>query len=116
MMYPLLTQLARAEAAIPIAVSCRVLGFSRQAYYSWLADPVSARDLDNAHLTNAALDIQAAFALAHRAAERLPRREAGDRGQRHPALLGLSRATAGRGLLVTPTARRVSAARRVRRC
>ena len=57
MMYPLLTQLARAEAAIPVAVSCRVLEFSRQAYCSWVADPVSARDLDNAHLMNAALDI-----------------------------------------------------------
>jgi putative transposase len=57
MMYPLVAQLARAEVAVPVAVSCRVLGFSRQAYYAWLADPVSARDLDNAYLTNAALDI-----------------------------------------------------------
>jgi len=33
-----------------------VLGFSRQAYYSWLADPVSERDLVDAYATNAAID------------------------------------------------------------
>ncbi|WP_214406205.1 hypothetical protein [Pseudonocardia lacus] len=35
-----------------------MLGLSRQAHYSWLADLVSARDLDNAYLTNAAIDIR----------------------------------------------------------
>jgi transposase InsO family protein len=34
-----------------------VLGFSKQAYYKWLADPVSQRDWDDAHLINAALEI-----------------------------------------------------------
>jgi len=41
---------------VPVAVTCRVLGFSRQAYYSWLADPVSDRDLVDAYATNAAID------------------------------------------------------------
>ena len=40
---------------IPVAVTCRVLGFSRQAFYAWKADPVSRRDWDDAHLTNAAI-------------------------------------------------------------
>jgi putative transposase len=59
MMFPLVRQLAGAQAAgrVPVAVTCRVLGFSRQAYYAWLAAPVSGRDLDNAYLTNAAVDI-----------------------------------------------------------
>lgn len=35
----------------------RVLGFSRQAFFKWRAAPVSQRDWDNAHLTNAAIDL-----------------------------------------------------------
>jgi putative transposase len=38
-------------------VTCRVLGFTKQAYYKWLADPVSQRDWDDAHLLNAAIEI-----------------------------------------------------------
>lgn len=59
MMYPLVRQLAEAAdgTGVPVAVSCRVLRFSRQAYYAWLADPVSSRDRDNAYLTNSAIDI-----------------------------------------------------------
>jgi transposase InsO family protein len=38
-------------------VTCRVLGFSTQAYYAWKAAPVTRRDLDDAYLINAALDI-----------------------------------------------------------
>jgi putative transposase len=38
-------------------VTCRVLGFSKQAFYAWKADPVSQRDWDDAHLINAARDI-----------------------------------------------------------
>lgn len=63
MMYPLVTDLAQAKGTqirVPVAVSCRVLGFSRQAYYSWLADPVCQRDWDDAHLINAAIDLHAA--------------------------------------------------------
>jgi transposase InsO family protein len=44
---------------VPVAVTCRVLGISRQAYYQWRAAPVSQRDFDDAHLINAALDIHA---------------------------------------------------------
>ena len=38
-------------------MTCRVLGFSKQAFYSWCRNPVSQRDWDDAHLINAALDI-----------------------------------------------------------
>lgn len=55
MMYPLVGDLA--ADGIPVAVTCRVLGFSPQAYYAWRQDPVSQRDWDDAHLINAALDI-----------------------------------------------------------
>lgn len=55
MMYPLVRELA--AEGIPVAVTCRVLKFSRQAFYQWLADPVSDRDWDEAHLINAAIDV-----------------------------------------------------------
>jgi hypothetical protein len=34
-----------------------VLGFTKQAFYQWKADPVSRRDRYDAHLINAAIDI-----------------------------------------------------------
>jgi transposase InsO family protein len=55
MMYPLVRDLAADK--IPVAVTCRVLGFSKQAFFKWLANPVTQRDWDDAHLINAALDI-----------------------------------------------------------
>jgi transposase InsO family protein len=55
MMYPLVRELA--VDSIPVAVTCRVLGFSKQGYYRWLAAPVTDRDWADAHLINAALDI-----------------------------------------------------------
>ena len=55
MMYPLVRELAADK--IPVAVTCRVLGFSKQAYYKWLAHPISQRDWDDAHLINTAYDI-----------------------------------------------------------
>ena len=58
MMYPLVRDLAADPIfKIPVAVTCRVLGFSKQAFYKWCADPVSQRDWDDAHLINAAIDI-----------------------------------------------------------
>ncbi|MDG3011498.1 IS3 family transposase [Rhodococcus sp. D2-41] len=57
MIYPLVLDLA--ADAIPVALTCRVLGFSTQAFYKWHADPVSQRDWDDAHLINAALDVHA---------------------------------------------------------
>jgi putative transposase len=57
MRYPLVRDLA--ADGIPVAVTCRVLGFSKQAFYAWRQDPVSQRDWDEAHLINVALDIHA---------------------------------------------------------
>lgn len=42
-----------------MAVTCRVLRFSGQAFYAWNRDPLSDRDLDTAYLINAAIDIHA---------------------------------------------------------
>jgi putative transposase len=44
MMYPLVIDLA--VDGIPVAVTYRVLGFSKQALYQWRASPVSDRDWD----------------------------------------------------------------------
>jgi putative transposase len=55
MIYPLVRELAAEN--IPVAVTCRVLGFSKQAFYAWCKNPVSQRDWDDAHLINAAYDI-----------------------------------------------------------
>lgn len=54
MTYPLVADLA--DEGIPVAVTCRVLGFSKQAYFKWRAKPVCERDLSDAYLINAALD------------------------------------------------------------
>jgi transposase InsO family protein len=54
MKYPLVRELA--VDGIPVAVTCRVLKFSSQGYYKWLKSPLSARDYENAYLTNASLD------------------------------------------------------------
>ena len=40
-------------------MTCRVLCFTKQAFYKWRANPVSQRDWDDAHLINAALDSHA---------------------------------------------------------
>lgn len=55
MSYPLVRDLAL--NGIPVKVTCRVLGFSPQAFYKWRADPVSARDWSEAHLIDAARQI-----------------------------------------------------------
>lgn len=55
MMYPLVCDLA--DDGVPVAVTCRVLGFSKQAFYKWKTKPVSDRDYDDAHLLNAAVDV-----------------------------------------------------------
>jgi putative transposase len=54
MMYPLVTDLA--GEGIPVTVTCRVLGFSRQAYFKWRAKPICDRDLSDAYLINDAFD------------------------------------------------------------
>jgi putative transposase len=55
MMFPLVLDLA--ADGIAVAVTCRVLGFSKQAFYQWRKQPVTDRDWADAHLINAALDI-----------------------------------------------------------
>jgi transposase InsO family protein len=55
MTFPLVLDLA--ADGVPVAVTCRVLGFSKQAFYQWRAAPVSQRDWDQARLINAALDV-----------------------------------------------------------
>jgi putative transposase len=57
MRYPLVLDLA--ADGVPVAVTCRVLGFSKQAFYAWRRCPVSRRDWDEAHLINAAANIHA---------------------------------------------------------
>jgi putative transposase len=54
MIYPLVRELA--ADGIAIRLTCRVLKFSPQGYYKWLNRPVSARDYENAHITNALVD------------------------------------------------------------
>jgi transposase InsO family protein len=48
MRYPLVCELA--ADGIPVAVTCRVLGFSKQAFYKWRSRPFSDRDWADAHL------------------------------------------------------------------
>lgn len=43
-------------AGIPVTVTCRVLKLSRQPYYRWLADPVTARDVAGAYRADALFD------------------------------------------------------------
>ncbi len=57
MMYPLVQDLA--VDGIPVTLSCRVLGFSKQAFYKWQANPVTDREWADAHLINTAMDIHA---------------------------------------------------------
>ena len=55
MIYSLVRELA--AETIPVAVTCRVLGFAMPASYAWCRNPVSQRDWDDAYLINAAYDI-----------------------------------------------------------
>ncbi|MBP1326401.1 transposase InsO family protein [Leucobacter exalbidus] len=50
--YPLVQEMAAtgARVRVPVAVTCRVLGFSEQAYYQWLKQPRSAREIADNHL------------------------------------------------------------------
>lgn len=55
MMYPLVEDLAVEGARV--ASSCRVLGFSTQAFYKWKARPYSDSEWADAHLVNAIIDV-----------------------------------------------------------
>ena len=54
MMFPLVRDLA--AEGIPVRLTCGLLGHSTQAYYTWLRQPVSPRELQDAYLTNALVD------------------------------------------------------------
>jgi putative transposase len=47
-MHPLVLDLA--DDGVPVTVTCRVLGFSTQAFYKWRKAPPTQRDWDDAHL------------------------------------------------------------------
>ncbi len=57
MTYPLVLDLA--ADGIPVAVTCGLLGFTRQAFYQWKANPVSQRELADAYATHAAHEVHA---------------------------------------------------------
>ncbi len=48
-----------APIRVPVAVTLRVLGLSRQAYYKWLNGPVCQRDWDDAHLIDKLYELHA---------------------------------------------------------
>lgn len=58
MMYPLVRELAAADAPIrvPVAVTCRVLKIARQPYYRWLEQPITDAEREEAYLANAIFD------------------------------------------------------------
>ena len=51
-MFPLVQEMAAAGAPVrvPVAVACRVLGFTKQAYYQWAKRPRSKREFEEQHL------------------------------------------------------------------
>ena len=59
MIYPLVREMAAAGARIrvPVAVACRVLGFSTQGYFKCLKEPVSRRDRQDAEVINKLVDL-----------------------------------------------------------
>jgi transposase InsO family protein len=57
MRYPLVRELA--AGGVPVTVTCRVLGFTKQAFYKWTARPVSAREWSDAHLVDRAREVHA---------------------------------------------------------
>ncbi|MFE3653333.1 IS3 family transposase [Streptomyces sp. NPDC059152] len=58
MMYPLVRELAAADAPyrVLVAVTCRVLGLARQPYYRWLARPATDAEPTEAYRANALFD------------------------------------------------------------
>lgn len=60
-MYPLVREMAAAGAPsrVPVAVACRVLGFSEQAYYRWLKSPKSRREIEEEHLISVLRELHA---------------------------------------------------------
>ena len=54
MTYPLVRDLV--AEAFPVPLPCGLPGFSRQAFYAWSKNPVSRRDLEDAHAVKALID------------------------------------------------------------
>ena len=61
MTYPLVQDLAATDARIrvPVAVTCRVLGFSEQGYYQWRRQPRSKRQIEEEHLISVLRELHA---------------------------------------------------------
>jgi putative transposase len=57
MMFPLVRDLA--AEGIPVRLTCRVLGFSPQAFYKWRAKPCSDRDWADARVVNTIVEVHA---------------------------------------------------------
>jgi putative transposase len=51
------TFIARACADLPVAACCRVKKVSTSGFYAWQANPVSPKDLADAHLSDTIVDI-----------------------------------------------------------
>ena len=60
-MFPLVQEMAAvgAPVRVPVAVACRVLGFTKQAYYQWVKQPQSKRELEEQHLIEVLREIHA---------------------------------------------------------
>ena len=68
MIYPLVKEMAAvgAPVRVPVAVACRVLGFSKQGYYKWLKQPVSAREAEERELIAVVLAGAGGLVAQHR--------------------------------------------------
>ena len=60
-MFPLVQEMAATGAPlrVPVVVACRVLGFSKQAYYQWVKQPLSKREVEDRHLIGVLRDLHA---------------------------------------------------------
>ena len=50
---------AGAPVRVPVAVACRVLGFTKQAYYQWVKQPQSKREFEEQHLIEVLREVHA---------------------------------------------------------
>lgn len=60
-MFPLVQEMAApgAHVRVPVVVACRVLGFTKQAYYQWAKAPISARQAEEQHLIGVLRELHA---------------------------------------------------------
>ena len=50
---------AGAPVRVPVVVACRVLGFTKQAYYQWAKQPLSKREIEDRHLIRVLRELHA---------------------------------------------------------